>query len=445
MYMLTYDAIIIGFGKAGKTLAGELANKDWKVAMIEKNPNMYGGTCINIACIPTKILVHDGLEGISYGDAIERKDKVVEKLRAKNYKSLADHNQVTIYESEAKFRSDKEVEIEVDGKKEVLIAEHIFINTGATSNIPPMKGDLNSDKVYTSTSLIERKQLPEKLAIVGGGYIGLEYASMYQNFGSEVTLITPEEELIPHEDREIAAEVQKVLEDKGIHFKFGAKAEEIEENNKDEVTLTLSNREQVTANAVLLATGRKPNVENLGLDNTSIELTEEGAIKVNDHLETTVNNVYALGDVKGGMQFTYISLDDYRIVKNHLFGDKEYSLEGRKNVPYSVFIDPPLSRVGMTAKEAEEKDFEIAEGKLLIASHPRAHVINDLRGLFKVVVDKKTEKILGATLFGPESSELINLVKLAMDLDAPYTYLRDQVYNHPVMSESFNSLFDIGA
>ncbi|PAV27979.1 hypothetical protein CIL05_19125 [Virgibacillus profundi] len=441
--MLTYDAIIIGFGKAGKTLAGELANKGWKVAMIEKDPNMYGGTCINIACIPTKVLVHDGLMKMPYPDAIERKDKVVEKLRENNYKSLADNDQVTIHVSEAKFRSDKEVEIELDGKREILTAEHIFINTGATSNIPPLKGDLSSDKVYTSTTLINRKQLPKKLAIIGGGYIGLEYASMYQNFGSEVSVITPEDKLLPYEDSEIAAEVQKVLEEKGIQFIFGAKAEEVEEKSEDEVKLALSNGEDLIANAVLLATGRKPNVEHLGLENTSIELTEKGAIKVNDHLETKVDNVWALGDVKGGMQFTYISLDDYRIVMNYLFGDKEYSLMARKNVPYSVFIDPPLSRVGMTAKEAEDKGYEIAGGKLSVASHPRAHVIDDLRGLFKVVIDKKKDKILGATLFGPESPELINLVKLAMDLDAPYTYLRDQVYNHPVMSESFNNLFAI--
>ena len=441
--MLTYDAIIIGFGKAGKTLAGELATRDWKVALIEKDPKMYGGTCINIACIPTKALVHNGLKGIPYLDSVERKDRVVEKLRANNYKKLADNNQVTIYESVAKFRSNKEVEIEVEGKTEVLTAEHIFINTGATNNIPPMKGDLTSDKVYTSTTLIERKELPRQLAIIGGGYIGLEYASMYQNFGSEVTVITPDDELLPNEDPEIAAEVQKILEGNGIRFLFGAKAEEIEETSDDEVTLTLSNGEKITSEVVLLATGRKPNIENLGLDKTSIKLTEDGAIKVNDHLETAVDNVWALGDVRGGMQFTYISLDDYRIVVNQLFGDKKYTLETRENVPYSVFIDPPLSRVGMTAKEAEEKGYEIGEGKLLVAKHPRAHVIDDLRGLFKAVVDKKTGKILGVSLFGPESPELINLVKLAMDLNAPYTYLRDQMYNHPVMSESFNTLFVI--
>lgn len=441
--MLAFDAIIIGFGKAGKTLAGALAKKDWKVAMIEKDPEMYGGTCINIACIPTKTLVHDGLKKVPYRDAVERKDQVVQKLRATNFKKLDDLEQVTIINSEAKFRSDKEIEVEWNGKIEVLKGEHIFINTGATSVVPPIKGDLSSNKVYTSTTLIETKELPDKLVIIGGGYIGLEYASMYQNFGSQVTVVTPESELLPREDLEIASEVKKELESKGIRFIFEAKAEEITEEENGMVTLTLSNQEKVNANAVLIATGRKPNVENLGLDNTGIEMTEEGAIKVNDHLETTVPHVWAMGDVKGGMQFTYISLDDSRIVMDHLFGDKKRSLASRNHIPYSIFIDPPLSRVGMTAAEAEEQGYEVAEGRLRIATHPRAHVIDDLRGLFKAVVDKKTGKILGATLFGPESHELINLVKLAMDLDVPYSYLRDQVYNHPVMSEAFNDLFAI--
>lgn len=437
--MIAYDAIIIGFGKAGKTLAGELANREWKVALVEKNPKMYGGTCINVACIPTKLLAYDSQRGIPYHDAIERKNKVVEELRKNNYENLAERKQITIYDAEATFRSNKEVELHAAGKKEVLTAEYIFINTGAESNLPPLKGDMDSDKLYTSTTLINEEKLPERLAIVGGGYIGLEYASMYQNFGADVTVIHSDDELMPNEDREIADEVQSVLEEKGVRFLYGVKAEEVREN--EDITLTLSNGEQITADAVLLATGRKPNTNNLGLDQTSIELTKDGEIKVNDHLETTVEHVYALGDVKGGMQFTYVSLDDARIVMDSLFGDQDYSLQKRQNIPYSLFIDPPLSRVGLTAEEAKKKGYRVKEGALQVASHPRAKVIDDQRGLFKAVVDEETESILGVSLFGPQSEELINFVKLAMDKNIPYTYLRDQVYNHPVMMESFNQLF----
>lgn len=441
--MLTYDAIVIGFGKGGKTLAGELSGRDWQVAVIEQDPEMYGGTCINIACIPTKTLAHDGENGVPYEEAVERKDRVVETLREKNYKSLAGLDNVTIFDAKAAFQSDKEVVIDKNGEREVITAEHIFINTGATNNIPPIKGDIDADNVYTSTSLINRKERPERLAIIGGGYIGLEYASMYQNFGSSVSVITPEEELMPGEDREIAKEVQQVLTDKGVNFHFGSKAVEITETDGSEMIVTLSNHQHVTADAVLLATGRKANTDQLGLDATRIMRRKDGSLKVDEHLETTAANVWALGDVRGDMQFTYTSLDDYRIIMNRLFGDKSYTLSSRKNIPYSIFIDPPLSRVGLTAKEAEEAGYRIGEGKLPVKAHPRAHVVDDFRGLFKAVIDKDTNNVLGVSLFGPESPELINLVKLAMDMEVHFDVLRDQVYNHPVMSESFNALFAI--
>lgn len=441
--MRTYDAIVIGFGKGGKTIAGELADQDWQVALIEQNSKMYGGTCINIACIPTKILIHDGKHGVPYADAIARKNKVVGKLREVNYHHIADHKNITLYHAKATFRADKEVTIHVNGKEEVLTARHIIINTGATNITPPLDGDMDSDKIYTSTSLIEQSILPKRLIIIGGGYIGLEYASMYRNFGAEVTVISPEEELMPAEDRDVAEAVKEVLQQKGIELIFGTEAEKITDQTANEISVTLANGKELTGNAVLLATGRKPNVEGLGLEHTAIELADDGGIKVDDYLQTTVKDVWALGDVKGGMQFTYTSLDDYRIVKSALFLAGAYSMEGRKNVPYTVFIDPPLSRVGMTATEAAEAGYDIMTGILKLANHPRAHVNDDVRGVFKAVVDKKTEKILGVSLFGAQSEEVINLVKLAMDLGADYTQLRDQMYNHPVMSEALNVLFNV--
>jgi len=438
--MLTYDAIIIGYGKAGKTLAKNFADKDWEVAMVEKDPRMYGGTCINIACIPTKLLAHDSTEGNSYKDAIKRKNDVVEQMRLKNFNMLNDLEKVTIYESEGKFLSNNEVEIALNGQKEVLTAEHIFINTGSHAFIPPLEGDTYSNKLFTSTTLLDQKKLPGSLAIVGGGYIGLEFASIYQNFGSQVTVITPDEQLLPNEEPEVAENILYELKQKGIQFVFDSKALKVTDK-ESEVTLGLSNEEEVTAEAALLATGRKPNTEGLRLEKTDIELTDDGAIKVDENLQSTVNHVWALGDVKGGMQFTYISLDDYRIIMNQLFGEADYSLSKRRNVPYSIFIDPPFSRVGLTEKEAKEKGYDVTTGTMPVSSHPRANVIDDKRGFFKAVMDNKSEKILGATLFGPESPELINLVKTAMDLDVPYTFLRDQIYIHPTMTEAFNNLF----
>lgn len=441
--MKNYDAIIIGTGKAGKTLAVDLANREWKVAIVEKDDHMFGGSCVNIACLPTKKLVHDGLAGVPFKDAVRRKNELVEKRRKMNYEKLNNHPHIDVFHAVASFRSDKEIGVKADDKEEVLTAEHIFINTGATSVIPPLEGDIDSDKIYTSATMLERKELPKRLAIIGAGYIGLESASMYRHFGSEVIVISPDDILLPDEDEEIAKEVLKVMEEQEIQFIFGERAEKVNEDNAGRLQLILSNEETVEVDAVLVATGRKPNTENLGLENTSIELEDNGGIKVDKHLKTTVENVWAMGDVRGGLQFTYISFDDYRIIKSSLFENGKYTLENRQHVPYSTFIDPVFSKVGLTAKEAQEQGFEVLEGKLPVSEHPKAHLINDIRGLFKVVVDKKTKQILGATLFGPQSEELINLVKLAMDVEAPYTMLRDQIYNHPVMTEAFNSLFAV--
>lgn len=442
--MTHFDAIIIGFGKAGKTLAGDLAGRDWNVALIEKDKTMYGGTCINIACIPTKLLMHDALNGSEYRAAVERKNGVIERLRDKNYHSVADLNKATVYVGTAVFISDKEIEVETgNGKKEVLSADKIFVNTGAETSIPPLEGDIDSDKVYTSTTLIDEEILPDKLTIVGGGYIGLEFATMYNAFGSEVSVIVPADEILNDEDEDIRNEITKDMKESGINFIFGERAEKVKEESSSNITVTLSDGRELTSNAILFATGRKPNTKGLGLDNTSVQLTENGGIKVDNHLQTTADNIYAMGDVKDGFQFTYTSLDDYRIVKSHLFDDGEYSYDSRTNVHYTMFTDPPYSRVGLTLQEAKEEGYEADENSMPMSGHPRSHINNELRGLFKAVVDTESGKILGVHLYGVNSEELINLAKLAMDHDIPYTVLRDQMYNHPVMSEAFNTLFDI--
>lgn len=442
--MTHFDAIIIGFGKAGKTLAVELADRGWKTALIEKDKTMYGGTCINIACIPTKLLMHDALNGREYRAAVERKNGVIERLRDKNYHSVADLNNAKVYDAEAKFINNNEIEItSADNTKEVFTADKIFVNTGAESIIPPIDGDINSDKVYTSKTLIDESILPDRLTIIGGGYIGLEFATMYNAFGSEVSVIVPDDEILKSEDSDIAAEITKDMQESGINFIFGERAEKVTEENYSNITVTLSNGNELTSNAVLFATGRKANTEGLGIENTTAGLTDKGDIKVNNHLQTEAENIYAMGDVKGGMQFTYTSLDDYRIVKSHLFDDGSYAYDSRTNIHYTMFTDPPYSRAGLTLAEAQEKGYKATENSMPMSGHPRSHINNELRGLFKAVVDTESQKILGVHLYGVNSEELINLVKLAMDNNIPYTSLRDQMYNHPVTSEAFNTLFDI--
>ena len=438
-----YDALIIGFGKAGKTLAGAFSSKDWKVALVEEETNMYGGTCINVACIPTKLLMHDALEGKEYSAAIERKFNTIEKLNKKNYHSVADLDNAKVIDGRAKFVNEKEIEVsKKDGGTESITANKIFINTGATSVIPPLEGNMDAEKIYTSTSLLNEEKLPETLTIVGGGYIGLEFATMYNAFGATVNIIVPDDGILKNEDKEIKDEITRDMKESGINFIFGKKAEKVADNGSD-ITVSLSGGEAVTSNAVLFATGRKANTEGLGLENTKIDTDDRGAIVVDEHLQTSVDNIYAVGDVKGGMQFTYTSLDDFRVVKSHLLEDGSYTSDDRKNIQYTKFIDPPFSKVGYTLDEAKEAGFNAQEKSMLMSGHPRSHINNELRGIFKAVVDTESGEILGAHLYGVNSEELINMVKLAMDHDIPYGYLRDMMYNHPGMSEAFNNLFNI--
>ena len=296
-----------------------------------------------------------------------------------------------------------------------------------------------ADFVYNSTTLQQLDKLPEKLVIIGGGYIGLEFASIYANFGSEVTVIDHSPEFLRNDDRDIAEEVKKVLEAKNITFVVDSSVESIE-NRDGGVVVSYktgdTDHAEAYGNAVLLATGRKPNTEGLGLENTSVEVNDRGAIVVDDSLKTKANNIWALGDVNGGPQFTYISLDDFRIIKDQLVGDGNYTRKERNNVPYSVFIDPVLSQVGLNEKTAKEKGIAYKVVTLPAAAIPRARVVKQTDGLLKALVDPDTKEILGCTLFCAESSEMINVVRVAMEAKLPYTFLRDTIFTHPSMSEA---------
>ena len=442
--MKTIKNIIIGFGKGGKTLAKFLAQKGEEVLVIEKSNKMYGGTCINIACLPSKRLIIEASNGVSYVDAVSGKNEMTAQLRNKNYHMLADEQTVTVLDGEAHFIADHEIEVVLtNGKKEQFKGERIFINTGAVPVMLPIPGLKESKYILDSTQAMDEKKMPENLTIIGAGYIGLEFASMFAKYGSKVTVLDHSREFLSREDADISQLVKKDLEDAGVHFELGADIKEIiDEENEAKVRYQINGQEkEISANRILAATGRKPNIENLGLENTSIEITDRGAIKVDDFLRTTVDNVWAIGDVKGGLQFTYISLDDFRIIKDQLFGTGARMISDRKVVPYSVFISPALSQVGLNEKQARNQNKEYKLFKLPVAAIPKAKVAKDSRGLFKALVDPETEEILGATLYGIESYELINLISLAMKAHLSYTVLRDQIYTHPTMSEAFNDLF----
>ena len=451
--MNAFDVIIIGFGKGGKTLAAEFAKRGQKVAIIERSDKMYGGTCINIGCIPTKTLVHQAKMASAlkdatfeersefYRNAVSVKESVTSALRDKNYHNLADNPNVTVYTGIGSFVSADVVAVRTATEEIRLTSKQIIINTGAETVIPPIEGVAGNPFVYTSTSIMELADLPRRLVIIGGGYIGLEFASMYASFGSQVTVLESYPELIAREDRDIAASVKETLEKKGIVFRMNAKVQSVNRvEDKAIVTFADSQTNEVfvlEADAVLLATGRRPN----NLEVAGVEVDVCGAIIVDEYLKTTNPNIRAVGDVKGGLQFTYISLDDYRIVREDLFGDKERRTGDRNPVSYSVFIDPPLSRIGLNEEEARRQNRDIIVKKLPVMAIPRAKTLGETDGLLKAIIDKNTGKILGCVLFAPDSGEVINTVAVAMKTGQDYTFLRDFIFTHPSMSEALNDLF----
>ena len=451
-----YDAVIIGFGKGGKTMVGALGAAGKKVALIEKSDRMYGGTCINVGCIPTKSLVYRaGLaaakggsfeeKAAAYKAAMEQKEDLTARLRGKNYQKLDSNPNITVIDGTASFQSPHVVEVEKDGKTFQVEGEQIFINTGSSAFIPPIEGLKGNPYVYTSEGLLNLTELPSRLVIIGGGYIGVEFSSIYASFGSKVTILQDGDIFLPREDEEIAGAVRESLESRGIRVMTGVKVKALEQAGGKALVAVDNGKEvqKLEAEAVLVATGRRPNTAGLNLEAAGVEIGPRGGIVTDDSLTTTAPHIYAMGDVRGGLQFTYISLDDFRIVKSKVLGDGSYTLKERGAVPYSVFLIPPFSRVGLSEKEAVEKGYKVKVARLAAAAIPKAQVLEQPAGLLKAVIDEETGLILGAHLFCQESYEMINMIKLAMDAKVPYQVLRDTIYTHPTMSEAFNDLFAV--
>lgn len=431
--------IIIGFGKGGKTLAKFLAQKGEEVLVIEKSNQMYGGTCINIACLPSKRLIIEAANGVDFVDAVNGKNEMTAMLRNKNYHMLADEPTVTVLDGTAMFTGNHQIAVTTKDGEQRFEGQRIFINTGAQPIIPNIPGLKESPAILDSTAAMDQTALPKRLTIIGGGYIGLEFASMFAEYGSAVTVLDSHSDVLLREDEDIRAAVKKDLEDSGVTFETGVQVTRV-----DDTVVTYEKdgtSQQIAADRILVATGRLANTDGLGLENTDVQLDSRGNIIVDDHLKTNVDNVWAIGDVKGGLQFTYISLDDFRIIRDQLYGNGQRKVSDRVNVPTSVFITPALSQVGLTEKEAQRQGIKYELKKLPVATIPKARVLQDPRGLFKALIDSQTNQILGATLYGPESYELINTISLAMNNKIPARVLAEQIYTHPTMTESFNDLF----
>ncbi|MGL4269580.1 MAG: reactive chlorine resistance oxidoreductase RclA [Plesiomonas sp.] len=435
-----YQAVVIGFGKGGKTLAATLARQGWRVALIEQSAAMYGGTCINIGCIPTKALVHDARQQHGFVQAMQRKNALVRQLNDKNYHMLADLPNLTLINGQAEFIDSHTVLVTEADRQYPLSGEKFFINTGAAPVMPSIPGLSSTPGVYDSTGLLALDTLPARLGILGGGYIGVEFASMFAQFGSQVTVFEAGTQFLPREDHDIAATMADILREQGVTLHLNAQVQQISAQPDGSILVHMAGQ-SYPVDALLVASGRLPATQALQLHHAGVEINARGAIIVDPFLRTTAEHIWALGDVNGGPQFTYISLDDFRIVKDQLLGEGQRHTGDRQHVPYAVFTTPPLSRVGLTEAQARDAGYAIQVLSLPVAAIPQARVLNAPQGLLKAVIDTQTQHILGVSLLCPEAHELINLIKTVMDAGLPYRVLRDQIFTHPTMSEALNDLF----
>lgn len=460
--------IVIGFGKAGKTLAYRLAQAGQHVTVIEEDPQMFGGTCINVGCLPSKSLIlsahalHDGHDLLRrpphdrefladhFRASIAEKRRLTAMLRRKNHHRLADHPLIDVVTGHAGFVDGHTVRITAGNDDIDLHGERIFVNTGARPNIPPIDGIEDTPGVYTSTGLMELEALPQRLAIIGGGAIGLEFASMFAGFGSDVTVLQHGPRLLEHEDADMAQAVAELLRAQGVHLLTGADTQRVRSGTDGDgaavvLDALMDGRERVAigADAVLVATGRRPATDGLHAERAGVALDERGAVVVDDLLRTTADGIWAMGDVNGGPQHTYISLDDSRIVWSQLDGrDRPTTRADRGAVPTCMFLDTPYARVGLTEREARATGRNVLVRTMPVAAVPKAQVMRDTRGLMKAVVDADSHEILGAMLLAPESHEVINIVALAMNQHAKAETLRDMIFTHPTMAEALNDLFE---
>ncbi|GEL14969.1 FAD-dependent oxidoreductase [Pediococcus cellicola] len=447
--MIAAKNVFIGFGKAAKTLAGALASRGESVIMIEASDKMYGGTCINVACIPTKTLLTSsqnnqlGNAQENYLNAIVNKNDVTGTLRSSNLHKIADKATVTVLNGRAEFEAPKQLKVTYkNGKTDEISGERIFINTGSTPIIPDIPGLRDSRFAKTSETLMDQRELPRQLVIIGGGYIGLEFASIYANFGSQVTVLDAGNKFMPRDERELATAVKQNMAQKGVQFEANAQIEKVEDQPGEAVISFTQNgnTRKIAADTVLVATGRRANIDGLGLDKAGVKTNQHGIV-VNDHLQTNVANIWAMGDVRGGAQFTYISLDDYRIVLDQLVGEGKRTLSEQALVPHVVFLNTPVATIGLNEEQAKAQNIAYQSGKIATATIPKAHVLGNTTGYLKVLVSPETHEILGATLYCVDAQELINTISLAMHQHIPYEVLRDQIYSHPTMTEAFNDLF----
>ena len=456
--MKTYDAIIIGSGQAGTPLAKKLAKAGFKTALIEKQ--FIGGTCINYGCTPTKTMiasarsawlsknskplgVNTGAVSVDFKKVIDRKNKIVKSFREGSETTLEKVKGLDIYKGEASFTAKKIIQISSSEKKTLfLTADIIFINAGAEPTIPSIPG-IETLNYLDSTSILDLKEIPEHLIILGGSYVALEFGQMFRRFGSKVTVIEQSDHFLEREDEDVAEELKNILQEEGINILTSAKASSVKQNDDQSISIILNEKgkqKTLSGSHLLLAVGRTPVSKTLNLEAAGILTDEKGYLKVNDKLQTNIKGVFALGDIKGGPAFTHTSYNDHLIVLNNLTEKKQKSIKNRM-VPYCMFTDPQLGRIGITEKEAIQKGLKFRVAMIKMDRVARAIETGDTRGLMKAIVDKKTKLILGAAIIGTEGGEIMTVLQMAMMGNVTYPEIRNGIFAHPTYSESLNNLF----
>ncbi|MDA2931045.1 FAD-containing oxidoreductase [Acidobacteria bacterium AH-259-O06] len=442
-----YDAIIIGTGQSGPSLAARLAAAGMKVAITERK--LFGGTCVNTGCIPTKTLVasaraaYMARRGDDFGVMIDgsiavdmkkvkaRKDGVVRKSNQGVENWLKNLENCTVYEGHTRFEGPHAVSV----AEELLEADKIFINVGARAFIPSMPG-LESVDYLINSSVMEVDFLPEHLIIIGGSYVGLEFGQMYRRFGSEVTIVEMGPRLIQRDDEDISEAVKKILENEGVNIRLNAECIDVEKRD-DGVVVQLdceSGAREAMGSHLLLAVGRRPNTDDLGLEEAGIEVNERGYIVVDDQLQTSVSGVWALGDCNGKGAFTHTSYNDYEIVAANLLDNDPRRVSDRI-LAYALYIDPPLGRAGMTEAQVRQSGRKALIGKRPMTRVSRAVEKGETQGFMKIVVDAETKEILGAAILGVGGDEIIHSILDVMYAKASYTVIQRAVHIHPTVTE----------
>jgi pyruvate/2-oxoglutarate dehydrogenase complex dihydrolipoamide dehydrogenase (E3) component len=450
-----FEILILGSGEGGKLLAWHMARAGRRTAVVERR--WIGGSCPNVNCLPSKNEIQSATvasrvrHGAEYGARTgrvaidmatvrDRKRRMVDAQIAAhlhNYKTSG----TELIMGSGRFVAPKTLEVQLnDGGTRVLVGDRVFINIGTHAAIPSVPG-LEAARPLTNIEALELDYLPPHLIVLGGGYVGLEFAQAYRRFGSRVTVIEHGRQLMGREDPDVSEEVQRILADEGIQVLVGAELVRVQGRSGKAVTLvvrTLAGEQTIEGSDILVATGRVPNTADIGLDKAGVELDAHGFVRVNERLETSAPDVWAIGECAGSPQFTHISEDDFRVIRDNLAGGKRSTRD--RLVPYCMFTDPPLAHVGLSERDAQRLGLDVRVARLPIGAVLRAQTTGETQGFMKALIGAGDDRIVGFTMIGAEAGEVLAVMETAMLAQLPYSTLRDAVIAHPTMAEGLGPL-----